>query len=325
MSANIDTMLYVGEVPWHGLGVRYEEPPKTSEEIINGASLGWEVAAAPMSTDLHGKIAGYHAIYRTDNQEVLGVVNSLHPRLVQNVHTFRTFDQMIGKSLETETAASLGRGEVIFGCFKINEGYKIIDDDVDHYFVVMNDHLKTDGKITVLNTPVRVVCQNTLSAALSNASYKLRIPITDDFSTNESMAIKLINSVDSARRNLERRAEEMLKMKITRSEIDEILDELFPFTKASDGSVLVNNANANQEIIRDTFVNQCLAADNLANYRGTAYQVLNAAVDFEQHYYKKIDKSFDLNYRMKKLPGVGQPTDVSIVSKYLKVAKKLVA
>ena len=37
MSANIDTMLYVGEVPWHGLGVKYENLPnllrRSSKEL----------------------------------------------------------------------------------------------------------------------------------------------------------------------------------------------------------------------------------------------------------------------------------------------------
>lgn len=324
MSANIDTMLYVGETPWHGLGVKYDAPPKTSEEIINGASLGWEVGAEPMKTDLHDKIYGYHAIYRKDNNEVLGVVNNGHPQIVQNRDTFNTFNRMIGNDLEVETAASLGRGETVFGCFKINGGFKVIDDDVDHYFVVLNDHLKTDGKITVLNTPVRVVCQNTLSAALSNSAYKLRIPITDDFSVNESMAIKLKESVGNAIDSLNRRAEKMLKMKITRSEIDTILDELFPYMTGSDGTMLDNVANMNQSVVRDTFT-QCLAVDNLANYRGTAWQIMNALTDFTQHYYKKVEKSFDLNYRMKKLPGVGQPTETDLVAKYLKMADKLVA
>lgn len=324
MSANIDTMLYVGETPWHGLGVKYDEPPKTSEEIINGASLGWEVGAEPMKTDLHDKIYGYHAIYRKDNNEVLGVVNNGHPQIVQNRDTFNTFNRMIGSDLEVETAASLGRGETVFGCFKINGGFKVIDDDVDHYFVVLNDHLRPDGKITVLNTPVRVVCQNTLSAALSNSAYKLRIPITDDFSVNESMAIKLKESVGTAIDSLNRRAEKMLKMKITRSEIDTILDELFPYMTGSDGTMLDTAANMNQSVVRDTFT-QCLAVDNLANYRGTAWQIMNALTDFTQHYYKKIEKSFDLNYRMKKLPGVGQPTETDLVAKYLKMADKLVA
>lgn len=324
MSANIDTMLYVGETPWHGLGVKYDAPPKTSEEIINGASLGWEVGAEPMKTDLHDKIYGYHAIYRKDNNEVLGVVNNGHPQIVQNRDTFNTFNRMIGSDLDVETAASLGRGETVFGCFKINGGFKVIDDDVDHYFVVLNDHLRPDGKITVLNTPVRVVCQNTLSAALSNSAYKLRIPITDDFSVNESMAIKLKESVGTAIDSLNRRAEKMLKMKITRSEIDTILDELFPYMTGSDGTMLDNVANMNQSVVRDTFT-QCLAVDNLANYRGTAWQIMNALTDFTQHYYKKIEKSFDLNYRMKKLPGVGQPTETDLVAKYLKMADKLVA
>lgn len=42
MSANIDSMLFVNEVSWHGLGKDMTaNPPKTSEEIIQGGvSIG---------------------------------------------------------------------------------------------------------------------------------------------------------------------------------------------------------------------------------------------------------------------------------------------
>ena len=119
-------------------GALFILPPKTSKEIIEGAKLDWKVNAAPMKTDLHGDIANYHAIYREDNQEVLGVANRAYPKLVQNAETFTTFDQLIGESLDVETAASLGRGETVFGCFKIRNSYKVMDDETEHYFVVMS-------------------------------------------------------------------------------------------------------------------------------------------------------------------------------------------
>lgn len=324
MSANIDTMMYVGEVPWHGLGTRYETPPKTSKEIIEGAKLDWKVNAAPMKTDLHGDIANYHAIYREDNQEVLGVANRAYPKLVQNAETFTTFDQLIGESLDVETAASLGRGETVFGCFKIRNSYKVMDDETEHYFVVMNDHLKVDGKVTILNTPVRVVCQNTLSAALNNNVYKLRIPVTDDYNVNVTLADKLFASIDRATSNLQIQAEKMCSQKIDRTYVERVLDELFPYIQV-EGESTYSKANENTQVIRDTFISQCMGADNLANYRGTTYQIFNALTDFEQHYFKKVEKSYDLNYRMKMLPGVGVESEPSKVTKFLRIKDKLLA
>lgn len=322
MSANIDTMMYVGETPWHGLGTKYDNPPKTSAEIIGGAQLGWTVNSAPMKTDLHGEIDSYHAIYREDNNEVLGVVKQLYPKLVQNSDTFNMFDRLIGDSLDVETAASLGRGETIFGCFKFKGGHKLLDDDVEHYFVVMNDHLKVDGKVTVLNTPVRVVCQNTLSEAVNKANYKLRIPVTSDQNVNITLADKLFDSMDNAMRQLQKQAEEMCSQKITRDHVEKLLDELFPYIQV-EGESTYSKANQNMEVLRDTFISQCMGADNLANYRGTAYQVFNALTDFDTHYYSNFEKSYDLNYRMQMLPGIGENTGRT--AKFLKIKDKLIA
>ena len=133
MSSNIDTLLYVGETPWHGLGTKYESAPTTAEEVIRGAHLDWTVDASPMSTVLHERVQNYHAIYREDTNHVLGVVNKQYPVLVQNVDAFSAFDNLIGSDVSVETAASLGFGEKVFGCFKINEKYKVQDDEIEHY------------------------------------------------------------------------------------------------------------------------------------------------------------------------------------------------
>ena len=324
MAANIDTMMYVKEVPWHGLGHRYDTPPATSEEIVKAAQLDWRVNTARMSTDLHGEVLGYHAVYREDNNEILGVVNKYYPSIVQNTETFQAFENILGKEVTIDTAASLGRGEVIFGCFKINEGYKLVDDDVDHYLVVMNEHLKPDGKITLLNTPVRVVCQNTLSAALNNNSYKVRIPVYGDKGANAEIARKVITGAANCIRELDTKAQRMLKQKVDRDYVDKLLDELFPFIKV-DGETTHSKANEATEIIRDTFITECMGAPDLANYRGTQYQIFNALTDFSTHYFKNVDKAYDLNYRMSLLPGMGTDNPGTLVSKYLKIKDKLIA
>ncbi len=42
MSANVETMFYTREKPWHGLGTRVEEAPTSADALIY-AGLDWEV------------------------------------------------------------------------------------------------------------------------------------------------------------------------------------------------------------------------------------------------------------------------------------------
>lgn len=328
MPANIDSMMYVGETPWHGLGHRYETPPKTSEEIIEAAKLNWTVNAAKMTTEIHPEgVFGYHAIYREDNDEVLGVVNNVYPRLVQNSETFYAFADLLGKEVEVETAASLGRGEQVFGCFKINESYKLIDDDVDHYFVVLNDHRRADGQVTVLNTPIRVVCQNTLSSALAASSHKIRIPVSSDSSMNAELARKIIESAGTCISQLDNRANELLKQKVSKSYIEKLLDELFPYVGDGSDESIFSTANERISMMRSTFVEKCMGASDLQNYAGTQYQVYNALTDYTQHYFANATKAYDLSYRMKMIPGMGgsSETPANLVSKYFKIKDKIIA
>lgn len=327
MSANIDSMMYVGETPWHGLGHRYEVAPSTPQEIITAAELGWEVADKPMITDIHDRVLNYHAIYRTDDNSILGVVNKNNILHVQNTDTFNAFSDILGKEVTVDTAAGLDRGVTVFGCFKIADQYKVLDDEVDHYFVVLNEHLKCDGKITVLNTPVRVVCQNTLSAALNNYTAKIRIPFSTDKNVNAELARKIIGSAGTAIEYLGKKAEEMVAEKVSREYVNKLLDELFPYIEVKEGETSTHDrANEKVEIMRDTFVNDCLGADNLANYRGTKYQVMNAVLDFSQHYYTNADKSYDLKYRMGTVLGSADSTQpIGLTQKFLKVQNKLAA
>lgn len=323
---SIDTMLYVNQVPWSGLGVHYEVAPTTSIEIIERAKLDWTVAADPMYTDHHGKIPGYFTLYREDNNDILGVVKQNRLQIVQNTETFNAFNEMINHSVDFETAASLSGGKTVFGCFKIRQEYTLLDDKIEHYFVVMNDHLRPDGKVTVLNTPIRVVCQNTLAAALSNNNYRLRIPVTADIGINRDLMDKILVSVGSAMTDLSKKCEKMAMQKISRDGIETILDELFPRVgNPEDPDSLFSKANQRIEMLRSTFVTDCMGADNLGNYRGTAYQVFNALTDFTGHYFQSADKAYDLDYRMKLLPGVSSDSPSNLVNKFLSMKDRLAA
>ena len=47
MAANVETMMYVREVPWHGLGTCVQEAP-TSADALRLAGLDWKVIQKPI-------------------------------------------------------------------------------------------------------------------------------------------------------------------------------------------------------------------------------------------------------------------------------------
>lgn len=168
MSAEVETMFSVKEVPWHGLGRVLPTAPKTTEEALILGGLDWEVARLPTTCELDGVTlnTGHNAIVRKTDKRVLGNVGSnYYP--IQNAKAFAFFNKALEKNLVTiETAGSLRGGRHVWMLARIIDTAADIvpGDRVDAYALVSNSH---DGSLrTRLGfCGTRVVCQNTLSLA----------------------------------------------------------------------------------------------------------------------------------------------------------------
>lgn len=179
MVANVETMMYAGEVPWHGIGTRVADNVN-SEQAMQLAGLDWTVSTAPIVTndDKRTGVDAYRVTRRDTDNVILGVVKrSFKP--IQNVEAFRMFDNIIDNRPLYHTAGSLQGGSKVFITAKIKEPLIVgkdqgADDQVDRYLLLSNAH---DGTrpLKMLFTPVRVVCSNTLSIALDvkNSSDKV--------------------------------------------------------------------------------------------------------------------------------------------------------
>ena len=97
MAANVETMFYTREKPWHGLGVQVQEAPESSV-ALEVAGLDWEVLQKPIYTDLGEEIAGYKANVRDNDGKVLGVVSNRY-KVVQNKEAFAFTDAWKGSAL----------------------------------------------------------------------------------------------------------------------------------------------------------------------------------------------------------------------------------
>ena len=177
-------MMYVGEDPWHGLGTKLVNPP-TSLEAIRAAGLDWEVDKFPLFAQF-GKDRQFmkkvdrYALMPVDRIEspdcpVLGVVGQDYG-IVQNRDAFTFFDPIISEKLATyETAGALGEGERVWVLAKLPGDIVVHKDDkVIKYLLLVNSHTGM-ASVQIKLTPVRVVCNNTLTMALSFGE-SMRIP-----------------------------------------------------------------------------------------------------------------------------------------------------
>ena len=64
MSANVETMFYTREKPWHGLGTRVENALDSKEALV-AAGLDWKVIQKPIMTDDGNRIPGHTWMVRS--------------------------------------------------------------------------------------------------------------------------------------------------------------------------------------------------------------------------------------------------------------------
>ncbi len=158
-------MMYTGEVPWHRLGTKLDQPA-TAREAIAAAGLDYEVTLTPVATVDGMMVHKARAVVRYDNQTVLGIVTERYVP-VQNHQAFGFLDAIVAEGgLRYHTAGAIGKGERVWMLAKLPSHIRVknSDDLVDKFLLLSNTH---DGSraLRVFFTPIRVVCQNTLNLA----------------------------------------------------------------------------------------------------------------------------------------------------------------
>lgn len=166
----------VKEKAWQGLGQTISGYPTSVEAIIYGVEKR-PLFAGGANKDFWGntgaipdmKLPNHFATVRADTDQDLGVVGKDY-QVVQNMDAFGFFDGIIGNKLHYETAGALGKGEVIFITAKLPDYIRVGRNDIIEKYMFLTSSHDGSGSINIAFTPVRVVCQNTLNAALKNST-----------------------------------------------------------------------------------------------------------------------------------------------------------
>lgn len=283
MSANVETMMYVSNeengrfVPWHGLGTAVEEAP-TSIDAIRLAGLDWEVEARDVKTsDADGNsiiIPNCKANVRTSDNKVLGLVTDRY-KIVQNQEAFDFTDALIGEGCKYETAGSLAGGKKVFLLAKMPE-QKILEEEFDPYICFTNTH-DGSGSIRAVMTPVRVVCQNTLSLALETAKRSWAMRHVGNLEAKLDEARHALQLAKDYMTNFEVVADQLAHTKVTEDDQMKVLESLFPIEEDA-----TDRRKRNAQESREAFM-MCMISPDILKYKGTAYQMVQAASDFATH------------------------------------------
>jgi phage/plasmid-like protein (TIGR03299 family) len=186
-NAQKDSFFSVKEKAWHGLGQIVDQYP-TSGEAIEHAGLNYQVQKARLSAanlssqnaNENVPVPNFYATMRTDNGAVLGVVGKDY-QIVQNRDAFTFFDSIVGgDGIMYETAGALGKGERIFITAKLPGYIEVGNHDLIEKYLFLTTSHDGSGSITAAFTPVRIVCSNTLNAAMKNMTNVVKIRHTSN-------------------------------------------------------------------------------------------------------------------------------------------------
>lgn len=292
----------VKEKAWHGLGQIVEGYP-TSAEALQFSGLDYQVEKKKLFTVNNRNQVGsegfeikvpeievpnFYATLRTDNETVLGIVGKDY-EVVQNTDAFRFFDAIVGgDGIQYETAGALGKGERIFITAKLPAYIKVGNDDLIEQYLFLTTSHDGCGSITAAFTPIRIVCNNTLHAALRNHTNAFKIRHTANAKERLDEAHKLMNITNQLSSQLEGIFNQWAKIHITDPEVKKLIQ----LALAPNKEVLQNIQAGKVDELSSCFINMSDAAfeyamtnesQQLVTTKGSLYGAYNAVTGYFQN------------------------------------------
>ena len=182
MAHLVESMAYVGDTPWHGLGNQL--PQKQPIEVwAQAAGMDWHIKESPVhfsienihNASMFGTFEDQKVLYRSDSNQALSVVSSRY-QVVQPLEVlefYRDLTEYAG--FELETAGVLKGGRKFWALARTGQSMALKGTDLVNGYVLLAT--SCDGSLATIAMPttVRVVCNNTLSIAVNNSENAVKV------------------------------------------------------------------------------------------------------------------------------------------------------
>ena len=229
MVAAVETMAYAGEVPWHGLGTKVPHDLST-DEMLKKSGLDWYVEKLPTYVNAPSgqQKTGSFALVRSSDNKVLAPSVGQNWNPVQNKEAFDFFSEYVeAGDLEMHTAGSLMDGKMVWALAKVKQSFELFKgDEVENYMLFSNPH-QFGKSIDIRMTPIRVVCNNTLTLSLSTDSDSM-VKVNHRKEFNPEMVKEQLGIAREKMDNYKTMAEFLGSKRYTTERLVEYLNKVYP-------------------------------------------------------------------------------------------------
>jgi len=313
------SMFYYGDKPWHGLGQQLENPA-TSKEAMEAAKLDWEVEKQQIYLESNVPVKNKFATVRKDRPEtVLGIVGSSYMPL-QNAEAFGFFASIVGEGQAIyHTAGSLLEGKLVWILAKLPGVIRVTDEDITEKYLLLSNSHDGSSAVQIKFTPMRVVCNNTLTMAFHDQQF-LSVYHQRDIKARLSDVPKLLNIINTRFTEIEATLKELVKIQMTDVTLDKYLHDVFPDPKRKKDEKLYEyelaRAKTNREWSKYFFENG--VGNNLPGVSGSLWGAFNGVTELIDH--KVTKQSHD-----RKLNTIWFGDGATVKSKAYKLAVEMVS
>lgn len=281
MAHLVETMAYAGEVPWHGLGKRVHND-LTPEQMLKEAGIDWKVEMTPTFALIDEDLVqtSQSALVRSSDKKILDIVsNDWHP--VQNQEAFEFFnDFVMSGDMEMHTAGSLRDGQIVWGLAKVKESFELFGGDVIESFLLFSNFHKYGCSTDVRFTPIRVVCNNTLTLSLSSKVERMaRFSHRQKF--NPEDAKEMLGIAAGKLSKYKEMAEFLGSKRYTGETLSDYFDQVFPMTTTKDEDAKVTTKEKSRNAKKAL---EIISGQPGAEYaEGSWWQAFNATTYMVDH------------------------------------------
>src|SRR5262245_2888588 len=283
---------YAGETPWHGLGVKVDGL-QTAAPMLQHAGLEWSVGLQPVCRHDGRAVDGWRFTVREDCDVVLGVVTE-HYAPIQNSQAAEVMDALVTEGgAHVEVAGALEAGQRCWMLAHIPADFEVTTGDaVRPYVLLAWGH---DGKhgLAAKLTPIRVVCNNTLTAALGR-KWSSAADVYVRHHRNAAIRIQEAQrAMGLIRKKVEATQVAYTQLVSTPIDAAEYFARVF---KAPERTPSAGDDKYDDKLARWTAHQQRLLqlyeaglGNDLPGVRGTAWAALNAISEWADHHYPVLE------------------------------------
>lgn len=286
---NIESMAFVRQSPWTGLGTQVEAN-LSSQEMLEAAGLNWRVKKKKLVVQDTGRVlTSHYAIEREDNHSVLSVAGAAY-KCVQNADSFDFFKKFVDAGhMSMEHCGSLHNGRFIWALAKIDADFVIGKEDVVKGYMLMMSPHEYGRSMVFRHLTMREWCWNTIASLLGTrngrgygSAFRMAHSTTFDETIKERAEIALGIAVEQTKEF----AEVARKLSTTHVTEEQTKDFFYQVLRVSDAQVeKINSGEKKAPKNYDKFQHALTFApgQELPTAKGTAWGLLNAVTYIADH------------------------------------------